>query len=135
MYEEEVRPTHPPTHPPTYLLLTIFFVSYRQTHHPPTHPPTHLPTQQSFCKPAIEMETFLCDLGASPLVELGSADDTVDVCPQFTSWMDSLWPALCEEYAKVSSPTHPPTHPSTHPLTLCVSSLHLLDGLSLACPM
>ena len=29
--------------------------------------------EESFCKPAIEMETFLCDLGAKNIVELGTS--------------------------------------------------------------
>ncbi|GAB5033732.1 trna wybutosine-synthesizing protein 1 homolog [Nannochloropsis oceanica] len=61
--------------------------------------------EESFCKPAIEMETFLCDLGAKNIVELGTGDDTVDLSPQFTSWTESLWPALCEEYAKITGVT------------------------------
>ena len=32
--------------------------------------------------------------------KIGTGDDTVDLGPQFQSWLDSLWPALCEAYAQ-----------------------------------
>lgn len=52
-----------------------------------------------WCRAARELAADLTTLSASPIVPLGSGDDSADQERAFREWLDVLWPALCEIYA------------------------------------
>lgn len=57
--------------------------------------------EDRFCKAAYDLQEYLERLSAVPLCKLGLGDDSSDMDASFRKWKLQLWPAVCEEYAKL----------------------------------
>ena len=56
--------------------------------------------EEDWCKAAVDIQSFMSNLGAEELIDIGFGDDNVDMEHQFQDWSNELVASLCRLYTE-----------------------------------